>query len=192
MQPAWVLDLIGQVAAGLAAAHAVGLVHRDIKPVNLLLAPGGVVKITDSGSHAGGGRAADQGRDAGLHARLPGPRTRRGAPAGTPGQRHAPGPATGADGSGSSARGELRSPGGGFSVAGFLQGRNQQLDHLADRACLAVGANVDPRALQRSETGAEYRLAVQMRELADLTGLPAQIAGVRERKNSHLALREKS
>jgi eukaryotic-like serine/threonine-protein kinase len=43
------LDLIAQVAAGLAAAHAAGLVHRDIKAGNLLVSAGGTVKITDFG-----------------------------------------------------------------------------------------------------------------------------------------------
>src|SRR5437588_12164602 len=39
-----------QVAAGLAAAHAQGLVHRDIKPANILLESGVErVKITDFG-----------------------------------------------------------------------------------------------------------------------------------------------
>jgi serine/threonine-protein kinase len=47
------MDIIAQAAAGLQAAHAVGLVHRDIKPGNLLLASSGTVKITDWGiSHA--------------------------------------------------------------------------------------------------------------------------------------------
>ena len=47
--PARTLDLVAQVAAGLAAAHATGLVHRDIKPGNLLVSASGAVKITDFG-----------------------------------------------------------------------------------------------------------------------------------------------
>jgi hypothetical protein len=47
------MDIVAQAAAGLQAAHAEGLVHRDVKPANMLLAPGGTVKITDFGiAHA--------------------------------------------------------------------------------------------------------------------------------------------
>ena len=47
------MDVVAQAAAGLQAAHAMGVVHRDIKPGNLLLASSGTVKITDWGiSHA--------------------------------------------------------------------------------------------------------------------------------------------
>ena len=55
LDPARAMDVVAQAAAGLEAAHRAGLVHRDIKPGNLLLGPGGQVKITDFGiSHAAG------------------------------------------------------------------------------------------------------------------------------------------
>ena len=43
------LDVVRQAADGLAAAHDAGVVHRDVKPANLLLRTDGVVKITDFG-----------------------------------------------------------------------------------------------------------------------------------------------
>jgi serine/threonine-protein kinase len=65
-----VLRIGRQIAAGLAAAHAQGLVHRDIKPANILLAEGTErLQITDFGL----ARTAD---DASL--------TRTGVIAGTP------------------------------------------------------------------------------------------------------------
>ncbi|MGO4595858.1 serine/threonine protein kinase [Leifsonia sp. 2TAF2] len=50
------LDIVAQTASALHAAHAAGLVHRDIKPGNLLITPDGRVKITDFGI----ARIADQ------------------------------------------------------------------------------------------------------------------------------------
>jgi eukaryotic-like serine/threonine-protein kinase len=49
MQPDRAVDLLLQVCAGLEHAHAAGLVHRDIKPQNLLVRRDGVAKIADFG-----------------------------------------------------------------------------------------------------------------------------------------------
>lgn len=43
------LDIADQVLVALAAAHAQKLVHRDIKPQNILIADDGTVKVTDFG-----------------------------------------------------------------------------------------------------------------------------------------------
>jgi serine/threonine protein kinase len=58
------VDCVVQAAKGLAAAHAAGIVHRDMKPGNLLLDKKGVVKILDMGlarvSHSFGDSEAER------------------------------------------------------------------------------------------------------------------------------------
>jgi len=43
------LDVIIQICDALVHAHERGLIHRDVKPKNIILTPGGVAKLTDLG-----------------------------------------------------------------------------------------------------------------------------------------------
>ena len=49
LEPLQAAEVVASVCDALAAAHACGLVHRDVKPENVLIARGGEVKVADFG-----------------------------------------------------------------------------------------------------------------------------------------------
>jgi Tol biopolymer transport system component len=62
------VDVCRQVAAGVEAAHESGVVHRDLKPGNVMLRPDGTVKVLDFGLAKGGAAHGAMSSDPNLSA----------------------------------------------------------------------------------------------------------------------------
>ena len=79
LTPRAALDLFDPILQAIAAAHDAGLIHRDVKPENVILREDGIVKVADFGLARAVTAATDDQRvrHAARHRRLPLPRAGR-------------------------------------------------------------------------------------------------------------------
>lgn len=71
IEPSLVRRILRDVAGALEYAHQHGIVHRDVKPSNIFINGGGVIKLTDFGIAAVAGVEEKMGDDTGLYLGTP-------------------------------------------------------------------------------------------------------------------------